>query len=185
MTQRSQAMSDTRLAAALQARKVATRSEFTWHWATYFTRAATLPIVSPIVSPIVLPIVAPIVAPIVSPIVLTMRRVWPRRKFRFTANCQATRLCKCPPGNLGGTPCGPVGPGVCRSCLFCDNFGMWPDARSTGSRRFAPVGSLPAGRSMTSQLTVFQGDLAVGVWRKCKRAGFYMENGNQARGVPN
>jgi len=49
MIQRSQAMSDTRLAAALQARKVATRSEFTWRWATNFAGTTTLPIVSPIV----------------------------------------------------------------------------------------------------------------------------------------
>jgi len=49
MVQRSQAMSDTRLAAALQARKVATRSEFTWRWATTFTGTIILPVVSPIV----------------------------------------------------------------------------------------------------------------------------------------
>jgi len=47
MIQRSQAMSDTRLAAALQARKVVTRSEFTWRSAINFTGTTILPIVFP------------------------------------------------------------------------------------------------------------------------------------------
>jgi len=47
MIQRSQAMSDTRLAAALQVRKVATRWEFTWRSTINFTGTTILPIVFP------------------------------------------------------------------------------------------------------------------------------------------
>jgi len=89
MIQRSQAMSDTRLAAALQARKVATRSEFTWRWATNFTGT--------------------IILPIVSPIVLTVRRAWNLAAISFHLGLPSGTALQVPawePWGCSLRPCG-------------------------------------------------------------------------------
>jgi len=99
MNQRSQAMSDTRLAAALQARKVATRSEFAWRWATNFTGMTILPIVSPIVLPIV----------------LTMRRGWKQAAISFHLELPSGTAWQVPAKEPWWCSGGPVGPGLFRS----------------------------------------------------------------------
>jgi len=95
MIQRSQAMSDTRLAAALQARKVATRSAFTWRWATNFAGTTTLPIVSPIV--------------------LTVRRGWNQAAISFHLKLPSGTALQGPAWEPWWRSGGPGGPGLCRS----------------------------------------------------------------------